>query len=90
MRSPYLNSEEVAIRLRFFKKLKDATGAVVGEVPDKQRAREYVTRMGLPTKRAGSWFLVREDDLEQSLTPSLVVSRPRRSGWSSPQKARTA
>lgn len=71
---PYLNTEEVAVYLRFFRKERDAEGRVVAQVPDLARARAYVTRHRISTKHAGRWVLVSDRDLEKSLT---VVPFPR-------------
>jgi hypothetical protein len=75
---PYLNTEEVAIYLRFFRKERNERGEVVAQVPDLARAWAYVTRMQLPTKHAGRWVLVSDRDLEKSLTgesPARSFSR---------------
>jgi len=58
MKSPYMNTSDVATYLRFV----DEHGAV-----NVQAAREWLDRHKVPTKRRGRAVLVHVDDLEAAL-----------------------
>jgi hypothetical protein len=67
--SPWLSTEEIAVRLRFLR----ADGS-----PDLLAARRYLDRAGIPTKRRGRMVLAHVEDVDGSLVTRTERPRMRR------------
>lgn len=64
----YLNTEQAAYFLGFVRREVDDAGRTV-EVADRAKFLDHVTRHRIPTFHRGRAVVVRERDLEASLTP---------------------